>query len=161
MSAKLKSAMISKQIAALKSMGGNRTVEAGWFASDRYGTTKNSSEGIPVAKIARIQEFGATITRGETKIIIPSRPFMRLAWKQFSADRRDIQIRIARKMVDKELSATQGLEQIGAVLAGYIAGSIKNGGWQKNADSTVKRKGFDSPLRWSGHMFKSVNYKVN
>lgn len=153
------SKMVEKKIAALKGIG-KKTVEAGWFESDRYSAGKGSSEGVPVAKIARINEFGATIHRGDKVITIPARPFMRLAWSNFSNDRRQIQAKIAKKMADKKITAAQGLGQIGLALEGYIAKSIKDGSWQPNAASTVKKKGFDKPLIWSGHMFKTVNSKV-
>src|ERR1700684_395155 len=100
--AKKRSPMIDKQIEALKGMK-DKKVEAGWFESDRYGATGSSSVGMSVAKVARINEFGATIERGETTIIIPARPFMRGAWMKFRADRKLIQSKIAKQMIEKKL----------------------------------------------------------
>ena len=161
----MRSKAIDKQIAILKA-GAGKKVEAGWFESDRYGQTKADPIGQPVANVARIQEFGATIQRTTAKgtavtTVIPARPFMRLAWKQFSGDRKKIQYAVAKKIIDKKLTADQALGYIGEVLEGYIVGSIKNGGWQKNADSTVAKKGFDKPLIDDGHMWKTVNSKVS
>lgn len=154
------SAMINRHIAALKSMKAKK-VEAGWFESDRYGATKGSSVGVPVAKIARINEFGATIVRGKTTIIIPSRPFMRGAWLKFSNERKLVQGKIARQMIKKQITAEVALNQIGILLEGYIVKSIRDGGWQKNAKSTERKKGFNTPLIESSHMWKTVNSKVS
>lgn len=155
-----RSKLIDKHIQALKAAKGSK-VEAGWFESDRYGGTKKDSTGAPVAKIARINEFGATITRGKTTIVIPSRPFMRGAWLKFRSDRAKIQAKIAKQMIDKNLTGPQAMAQIGLILEGYIVGSIRDGGWQGNADSTIKKKGFDKPLIDTGHMWKTVSSKVS
>lgn len=155
-----RSPLIDKHIKALKEAAGSK-VEAGWFESDRYGGTKKDSTGVPVAKIARINEFGATITRGKATIIIPSRPFMRGAWLKFRSDRKKIQAKIAKQMIDKKLTGDQAMAQIGLILEGYIVGSIRDGGWQGNADSTIKKKGFDKPLIDTGHMWKTVSSKVS
>jgi hypothetical protein len=155
-----RSKLIDGHIKALKGLTVKK-VEAGWFESDRYGATKGNSVGTPVAKIARINEFGATITRGKVTIIIPSRPFMRGAWSAFKADRNKIQEKIAKQIIDGKMTAYQSLGAIGSILEGYIAKSIMDGGWQKNAPSTIKKKGFDKPLIDTGHMWKTVNHKVS
>lgn len=172
MANKFRSAAIDKQIATLKGAA-SKKVEAGWFSSDRYGGTKGNSVGMPVAVIARIQEFGATIERGarsdiKTKktteahtIVIPARAFMRGAWSAFKAARKQIQTKMAKQLIEKKITSDQYLAQIGLILEGYIAKSIKNGGWQKNADSTVAKKGFDKPLVDTAHMLKTVNSKVS
>jgi hypothetical protein len=155
-----RSAAIDKQIATLKAAT-SKKVEAGWFESDRYGGTKGNSVGVPVAKIARIMEFGAEIERSDTTIIIPSRPFMRGAWSAFRAARKQVQTKMAKQLIEKKITSDQYLAQIGLLLEGFIAKSIKNGGWQKNADPTVAKKGFDKPLIDTGHMLKTVNSKVS
>lgn len=94
------------------------------------------------------------------KIVIPARPFMRLAWQNFSADRSKIQARIARDIFKGKISGDKALAQIGDILEGYIAKSMKNGGWAPNAKSTIRKKGFDKPLIDSGHMFKSITSQV-
>lgn len=152
-------AKIDEHIAALKGLEGKK-VEAGWFESDRYGAGEGAV-GVPVAKIARIQEFGAAITKGKTVIVIPSRPFMRMAWAKFSANRPTLQKAIARKIIEKGLSAEKALAQIGLELENCIASSIRDGGWQRNAASTIAKKGFDAPLRDTKHMFKTINSKVS
>jgi hypothetical protein len=155
-----RSQMIDNHIKAIREAVGSK-VEAGWFESDRYGGTKKDSIGAPVAKIARINEFGATITRGEGTIVIPARPFMRGAWMKFKNDRKKIQEKIARQIIERKITGDQAMAQIGLILEGYIVKSIKDGGWQGNADPTIKKKRFDKPLIDTGHMWKTVTSKVS
>jgi len=93
-------------------------------------------------------------------ITIPARPFMRLAHTTFRAAIRDLQVRLARKIVDGQITPEQALGQIGEAMVGHIMKSIKTGPWIRNAPSTVSRKGFDKPLIDTSHMFQTVNSKV-
>lgn len=180
------SKMLEKHMAAMKAMSGKK-VEAGWFETARYptsGETKKAKSnlegkkgkalaeakkenaaaaptGRSVAANARVQEFGAIIRRGDTIITIPARPFMRLAWSQFSQKRQEIQAKVATKMVNGGLTPEQGLGLIGLALEAEIIRSIKNGNWEPNAASTIKKKGFDKPLIDSAHMWQSVSSKVS
>lgn len=156
---KAKSELIERHLKALKGIE-HKTVEAGWFESDRYPAAKGKSVGIPVAAVARIQEFGATIERDGHKIVIPARPFMRKAWSDFNQRRVEVQVKLAKKVVAGEITQEQALAQIGDFLVATIVRSIRNGGWEKNAPSTVKKKGFDKPLIDSAHMWKTVNSKI-
>lgn len=62
------SQMIERHIKNLKALKG-RKVEAGWFASARY-PGSDDKEGVAVARIARLQNFGGTIEHpGGTKYI--------------------------------------------------------------------------------------------
>lgn len=151
---------LEKQIAALKRMEGFQ-VEAGWFETDRYKSKKGGAAGESVARIARINEYGySRETEDGKKVVIPPRPFMRLAWTMFSQQRNVYQNVIARKLIRNEISPEQALNQIGFALVGNILKSIKDGNWVRNAPSTIKKKGFDSPLTDTGHMAQSVNHKV-
>lgn len=86
---------------------------------------------------------------------------MRKAAMQFAQKRSSIQAKIARKLINGEITPEQALKQIGGAMEGEIIDSIKNGGWQKNADSTIKAKGFDKPLIDTATMFKTVTSKVS
>lgn len=151
--------MIDNHIKRLSALKGKK-VEAGWFETDRY-PAGEGKEGRSVAANARVQEFGATIVQGDTIITIPARPFMRLAWTQFSQKRHDIQAKVAVKMVSGNLTPEQGLGMIGNALVGEIIRSIDDGNWQRNADSTAAKKGFNRPLVDSSHMGQTVNMKVS
>ena len=94
------------------------------------------------------------------QIVIPARPFMRLAWSMFSQMRHNIQARIARDLVSGKLTPDKALMQIGQTLEGCIAKSIRNGNWTPNAPSTVAAKGFNKPLVKSSQMLQSITSKV-
>lgn len=161
-----RSKAIDQQRKSLEAIGGKK-VEAGWFESDRYkGKAKGSGTkgknrrrstgneaGPLVAHVARWNEFGSKN--------VPARPFMRLAGAKFAKDRKQIQSKIAGKIVAGKITPDQALGQIGLAMEGYIVDSIKNGGWAPNAKSTEKRKGFNTPLIDTGTMFQTVSSKVS
>lgn len=63
------SSMLERHIAALQGLKG-KSAEAGWFESARYQSDKPGDAGIPVAVIARLQNYGGTIDHpGGTKYI--------------------------------------------------------------------------------------------
>jgi len=155
--------MVKRQIAQLKKLKG-LSAEAGWFDTARYVAGKGVSPkmvGMPVARVARINEYGATINRGEYKIVIPARPFMRLAAVRIKAKGPDTLNKIAKGMANGKIDPKQGMAQIGMFMEAEIVDSIKNGGWEKNAPSTIARKGFDKPLIDTGQMWQSVASKVS
>jgi hypothetical protein len=98
---------------------------------------------------------------GPSVIVIPARPFMRLAESKFRAESLKIQMKIASKLIHGSINPQQAMEQIGLAMQGCIVDSIKNGGWVPNAASTIAKKGFDKPLIDSSHMWKTVNSKVS
>jgi phage gpG-like protein len=104
---------------------------------------------------------GSTKVTGPHNIDIPARPFMRLAWKNFSVNASKLQAKIASGIVNRKITAEQGLAQIGMELENQIVKSIRDGGWAPNAPSTVVKKGFDKPLIESSLMWKSVTSKVS
>ncbi len=155
--------IIDDHIKRLKSMK-DQVIEAGWFESARYQAGKDVSPeivGMSVARVARINEFGATIKRGKAKIVIPSRPFMRGAYAKIKAKRQEVQKKIAKQIIEGKIKPEQAFIQIGLFMEGEIVDSIKNGGWEANAPSTVKRKGFNKPLIHTGQMWQAVASKVS
>ncbi|QEG13813.1 hypothetical protein TROPICALSUN_23 [Erwinia phage vB_EamM_TropicalSun] len=150
---KEESEMLKKHIKALKEAKGSK-VDAGWFESDRY------PNGRSIAANARIQNDGGTWNGNWGIIVIPSRPFMRLAFKNFIEQRRSIEKSLVTKLLSGKITVDQMLNQIGMAMENSIVDSIKNGGWQPNAPSTIAKKGFDMPLIDDGHMWQNVNSKV-
>lgn len=94
-------------------------------------------------------------------IEIPARPFMRLAAAKFAKSRQKVQASIAKQLAAGKISPDQGMAQIGLAMEGCIGDSIKNGGWQPNAPSTIAKKGFDKPLIDSSQMFQTISSKVS
>lgn len=162
-----KPSMIQQHIKALEALKGS-SVEAGWLETARYQAGKNGNGkpipekqvGQPIAKIMRIQEFGATIKRGDKIITIPARPFMRFAWSNFGKKRKSIQHKIAKDLVRGKITPNQAMGQIGLALEGEIVDSIKNGGWEPNSEATITKKGFDKPLIDSAQAWQAVTSQV-
>ncbi|AWD92410.1 hypothetical protein [Xanthomonas phage Carpasina] len=142
---------IAAQMKSIKALT-SKKIEAGWFESARYLASDKGDEGVQVAKIARINEFGTDT--------IPARPFMRLAIDNFRRDRNSIQSRINKRVADGKITADQALGQIGMAMEAKIVDSIKDGQWEANAASTIAAKGFDKPLIDTAQMWKSVSSKV-
>jgi hypothetical protein len=94
-------------------------------------------------------------------IVIPPRPFMRLAARNFMSKRTAIQATITNKAMKGEITAAQALARVGLVMENEVVKSMKNGNWIPNAPSTIARKGFDKPLIETGLMWKSVSSKVS
>lgn len=94
------------------------------------------------------------------RIVVPARPFMRLAWTNFYNDRAKIQKNIANGLVSGKIKPDDALAQMGLILEGYIAKSIRNGNWAPNAPSTIAKKGFNKPLIDSALMLQSLSSKV-
>lgn len=148
------SVMIRKQIAALKAIG-EKTVETGWFESDKY------PDGTSTGYIARVVNFGCVVKQNGMTIIIPSRPFMPEAYRIFVADRKKLENGLAKKLLEGKITPDQALNQIGMALEGCIVKSIRDGAWEPNAPSTIAKKGFDKPLIDTAHMWQTVNSKVS
>jgi hypothetical protein len=155
--------IVDDHIKRLKGMK-DQVIEAGWFESARYQAGKDISPemvGMSVARVARINEFGATIKTKKAKIIIPERPFMRLAYQRIRTKRQNVQKKIAKQIIEGKITPEQSFKQIGLFMEGEIVDSIKNGGWVANAPSTEKRKGFNKPLIHTGQMWQAVASKVS
>lgn len=183
--------MIERHLAALKAIEG-KSVEAGWFESARY------PDGMPVAVIARQNEFGASITINPHEVttyksinektgnfnksgrfvpkaksnfaqtyttkaytvVIPARPFMRMAYAEFLQNQKNLQHRLAKQLFAGQITAEEMLGKIGLYLEQCITSSIKSGEFADNAASTIRNKGFNKPLIHTSHMLQTVASKV-
>lgn len=94
-------------------------------------------------------------------IVIPARPFMRLAYSNFKKSLPDLQKKLGKQFLDGKITADQMLGQIGLHLESLIIDSMQNGGWTPNAKSTIANKGFDKPLKHWGTMMQTVTFKVS
>lgn len=150
---------------------GKPTVEAGWFDTAKYkagmkgdGKTPIPKDmvGQPIAKIARVQNYGAVIKLKSGKVIrIPPRPFMQLAIKRFAADGDGARKKIAMALARGKITPQQAMGAIGNELEKAIKEAIKKGDWQKNSAATIEKKGFNAPLIDSSQLWQTVVNKVN
>lgn len=118
------------------------TVRVGIIESQTY------PDGESVAQVAYWNEYGTAT--------IPARPFFRntIAEKQGEwADK-------AAELLKQSDDTNHALALIGEGVKGDIVETIQNFTEPPNADSTVKRKGFDKPLVDTGDLWRAIQSEV-
>ena len=132
-------------------------VNVGWFEDQKYSSDENgNSIDLPIAKVARWNEFG-------TKAGIPERPFMRRTMMKHEQE----WIELLKTLVQKELDKEKGtnidaaLKKFGEQVAGDIQETIWEGGFAKNARSTLRKKGDKPPLIDTGIMISSIQARTD
>lgn len=144
-------------------------VEVGWHEDTHY------DDGTPVAKVAEIQEFGATIkvtdkmrkwfayqgfplNKNTTEIHIPARSFVRTTIAEKTGDWANVINSRLKKVFEGDLSMEQALSQFGLKIKGDLQEKISQiaaGGG--NSGFTQIRKGKDTPLIDTGLMMESID----
>ena len=126
-------------------------VNVGWFEDQKY------DDGLPVAKVARWNEFG-------TKAGIPERPFMRRTMMRHEQEWVEILKTLVQREIDKEknVDIDKALKKFGEIVLGDIQATILEGGFTKNAESTIRRKGAGlPPLIDTGVMISSIQARTD
>ena len=118
----------------------------GFFATAKY------ADGISVASVARHNEFG-------TKSGVPARPFMRPAIHRNYENLVDLLHRKYTEAIRNNDDTMNVLVQFGMYCQGLIQEQIINTWEPPNAPSTIKRKGFNAPLRDTKVMLHSVSHQ--
>ena len=113
-----------------------------------------SEKGVKVIDYAIWNEYG-TLT-------IPARPFFRnivgtRRGKRLIEERMKKQVEL---ILAGETTAYKALENVGIYVVGLIKESLLKGNWRKNADSTIKIKGKNNPLRDQGTLLKSIDFEI-
>ena len=107
--------------------------------------------GVDMAQIAMFNEWGTSTA--------PARPFLRQ-----TADENldDIKAFGGEKIQDiaEGGMAEDALKQLGVYGKGLVQEQIKNGTFEPNAPSTIRRKKSDKPLIDTGKMRQSVNFVI-
>lgn len=120
-------------------------VRVGFFPDSRY------DGGKSVAEVARYNEF---------YVPLPARPFMRPAVFEHKADLVNLLHRQYRQAIRDNQDTMIVLERFGEYVKGLIQQQIINTNEPPNAPSTIKRKGFNAPLRDTHLMLNSVRYQA-
>lgn len=139
--------MAIKDVSAALSKLNGATVEIGWFSSNRYNT------GVPVAAVAAWNELGTEK--------MPSRPFMRKAIADGNESVGALVAHDMNSILQGNLTADQHLHRIGMHYESAVVESIVGGSWVPNSESTIKRKGFDAPLRDTKIMMQTVTHEIS
>lgn len=129
----------------------NTLVKVGFQNGATYPVDANAKNTNPVlaAQAAFWNEYGTSK--------IPSRPFFRtmIAAKSPKWGKN---IAIQLKLNNYDAVKTMGI--VGEAMVDQLRDSIINGSWQRNADSTIAKKGFDKPLQHTELMVRSVTREV-
>jgi len=135
----------------LKELSGTR-VQVGVLGSD--GGRKHPDSDITVAEVALINEFGSG------KAHIPSRPLLRGTFTKSNPMVQEIGRTIASRVVNFMQSASLALDAAGKVAVEALRVQIAKGVSPGNAPRTIKEKGFDHPLLWTGLLWEALSHRV-
>lgn len=127
-------------------LGRGDSVDVGFLAGATY------PGGKSVAMIAAIQEFGAP-SRG-----IPPRPYFR---GMIQSRKAQMPTAIAGALIDSGYDSGVALSRVGEGVKGWLQQSIVDLKEPPLSPVTIARKGFDKPLIDTGHMLRTVDYRVN
>ena len=106
-------------------------------------------DGQSVAQVAFWNEYGTAH--------IPPRPFFR---NTIAEHKNKWPQQAAALMKANGGDVHQALELMGEGVKGQIVATIQAFREPKNADSTIRKKGFDDPLIHTGDMWRSIDYEV-
>lgn len=128
---------------ALKSKVPNKSrLRVGFIDSATY------PDGTNVATVAFWNEYGTKTS--------PPRPFMR----NTVAQNKEQWVAMVKALYQTQ-GAEKALLQLGEVIQGDISASITSFNDPRNADYTIKKKGFDAPLRDTMLMARSISYELS
>lgn len=105
-------------------------------------------DGTSVIMVGIVHEFG------NYKLGIPERSFLRSTVFQERQKLRAALKRIAKKMVEKQIPAEKGLQELGVLLVSMVQGTISNG----IQPQLKSREG--TPLWDTGHLIRAITYEV-
>ena len=129
------------------------TEEKSGFNARHDAVSANDSEsGATMAEIAAFNELG---TSG-----MPSRPFLRNAYDNNAQNIEAMCAEQVKQLVNGKTTAEKALKAIGALQVGLIQSEIRDGTFEPNKESTIKRKKSDNTLIDTGTMRQSVHYVV-
>lgn len=140
---------LAQQIDQLQQMS-KKEIRVGWFPENVY------PDGTPVALVMFWNEFGTP----NAKHPIPPRPLFRQAAEKVNQKMNGFVVRRVKDVLDGKMTADQVPGVLAEAILGTVVTEFKVGGFTPNADSTVRGKGFNSPLVDTGHAAQSVQYKI-
>lgn len=141
--AKISSKKNSKAEEKLKQLKKSKgIIEVGVFKGSRY------PDGIPTPAVAQYLEYGTNK--------MPARPFMR----QTSAKNNKKWSALYRKLWQTESDPKKILGKIAVRVQSDIRMTIRDGEFAPLKPNTVKAKGFDKTLIDTGHLLRSIDWRI-
>lgn len=90
----------------------------------------------------------------------PSRPFLRQSVDDNSDKINALCKSIMKNVSNGSCTAEEAYKKAGVYIKGLVQEQIKNGEFEANKPSTIKKKGSDKPLIDTGQMRQSVNFVI-
>ena len=118
-------------------------------------TAKTEGQGITIAQIAAINEFGSSDGKHP-----PSRPFMRLAIDKNRDKTNALVVKLAKMIVDGKMTPLRALGLLGETVKGNMVKIINSGVSPVNKKSTIDRKGSSKPLIDTGQLKNSIDWEI-
>lgn len=137
-----------------------------------------TKDGMNMAKLARIQEYGTTIPvtskmrgffgaqgyhfrKDKESIVIPERPFMRQTFDKKKTEIKEFIGSEYKKILEGKGQVITGLKKIGLKYKGFIQQEISSGNFEKNSALTLElKKPKTKPLINTGRLRGSINYEL-
>lgn len=107
--------------------------------------------------VALFNELGTS--KGTPKEV-PSRPFLRQSVDDNSDKINALCKSIMKNVSNGSCTAEEAYKKAGVYIKGLVQEQIKNGEFEANKPSTIKKKGSDKPLIDTGQMRQSVNFVI-
>lgn len=134
--------------AALEKLGNSKKVlRVGFLETATYANSEG--EALPVAQVAYWNEYGTEN--------IPPRPFFR---KTIAENSSEWGKQVGQLLKANNYDADAALNKMGEHIKGQLTESILSYEDPPNAPSTIRKKGFNAPLRDTGTMARSIDYEV-
>lgn len=140
------------------------SVKAGFLAGSHY------PDGTPVASIAAMQEFGASIRHGAHTTLVPARPFLRPAqaqhqpeWHALFAASLRIALQATARAQQKAVTLqnpTVALQKTGQAMRTNIVNAIQAVQSPPNTAATLRHKHGHKPLVDTAQLLHAVSYQV-
>lgn len=108
-------------------------------------------DGTDLVDVAAYNELGSSDR--------PARPFMKQSFENHE-DELKAACGHAFKTVSNGGTTEAALKQLGAFAKALVQTEIRDGEFEPNKESTIKKKGSDRPLIDTGHMRQSVNFVI-
>lgn len=139
---------------SLKEFDGMR-LDVGYFAGQKGG---DSTSNFLLPDIAAVQEFGSHPRKKFNRV--PERSFLRHTFDKFSKDYRRYFRENGFKVIQGKMSVRKALLNVGNRYRSDIITRIVTLRKPKNAERTIKAKGFDNPLIETGTMKNSIRTRI-
>ena len=112
-------------------------------------------DGLTIATIAAVNNFGSADGK------IPPRPFLQPAINKGAPEYQRLAEVMIPKVLSGEMTMKVLLEQMGNLAEGHVKQEITDLDTPPNAQSTIDKKGSDSPLIDTGALRQSIRYVVD